>query len=106
MKFNTFRNAVFLALLLSGSLVAQDLPSPYSYDPSWGIDYSDGIFHYYPRDRKASTYKIPASIKVIEERAFQCNKHLTEITIPESITKIGMGAFLWSKKLRTIKGQV
>ena len=71
MKFNTFRNAVFLALLLSGSLVAQDLPSPYSYDPSWGIDYSDGIFRYYPRDMKASTYKIPASIKVIEERAFQ-----------------------------------
>ena len=94
--------------LLSFVCRAQDLPSPYSYDPSWGIDYSDGIFHYYPRDRKASTYKIPASIKVIEERAFQCNKHLTEITIPESVTKIGMGAFLWSKKLRTvtIKGPV
>lgn len=94
--------------LVSGICSAQEVLGPYSYDPSWGIDYSEGVFHYYPRDRKASTYKIPSSIKLIEERAFQCNHYLTEISIPEGVYEIGLGAFLWSKKLRTvtIKGPV
>lgn len=84
--------------------------SPYWYDPSWDLAYSDGLdtLLYYPRDREAAYFTIPASVRVIEERAFQCNQHLKEIVIPEGVGRIGVGAFLSSHMLRTvtIRGQV
>lgn len=84
--------------------------SPYWYDPSWDITYSPGgdTLRYYPREREAAYFTIPASVRMIEERAFQCNKNLKEIIIPEGVEEIGLGAFLWSQKLRivTIRGQI
>ena len=78
--------------------------SPYWYDPSWDIMYSaDGdTLRYYPREREAAYFTIPASVRMIEERAFQCNKNLKEITIPEGVETLGAGAFLWSEKLQTV----
>ena len=84
--------------------------SPYWYDPSWDISYSAArdTLYYYPRDRKAPHFSIPSSVRVIDERAFQCNKYLTEITVPASVNEIGVGAFLWSQALTsvTIQGAV
>lgn len=78
--------------------------SPYWYDPSWDITYSPGgdTLRYYPREREAAYFTIPASVRMIEERAFQCNKNLKEITIPEGVETLGAGAFLWSEKLQTV----
>ena len=77
---------------------------PYWYDPSWELAYSKqaDTLLYYPRDRKNAYFTMPASVRVIEERAFQCNKNLKEITIPEGVEILGTGAFLWSEKLQTV----
>lgn len=110
MRYNTFRKTLFLVMLITGNLAAQDILDPYSYDPSWKITYSEAkdTLYYYPREDKAKQFKIPASVRVIEERAFQCNEHLTQILIPEGVNRIGLGSFMWSKKLTsvTIKGPV
>ncbi len=77
---------------------------PYSYDPAWDIQYTEKLdtLLYYPRDKKNGYFTIPSSVRVIAERAFQCNKHLKEITIPEGVGTVEVGAFLWSEKLQTV----
>ena len=84
--------------------------SPYWYDPSWGITYSSKMdsLLYYPRERKDAYFTIPSSVWLIDDRAFQCNHHLKEIIIPEGVIKVGIGAFLSSKKLRivSIRGRI
>jgi hypothetical protein len=83
---------------------------PYWYDPAWELTYSKeaDTLLYYPRERENAYFTIPSSVRIIAERAFQCNKNLKEIIIPEGVEEIGPGAFLWSEKLRivTIRGQI
>ncbi len=84
--------------------------SPYWYDPAWDIHISaagDTLF-YYPCERKAAYYTIPSSIRVIDERAFQCNQELKEIIVPEGVEEIGVGAFLSCQKLQivAIRGRI
>ena len=83
---------------------------PYFYDPSWTISYSEDArtLLYYPRDSVAKHFIIPESIEAIEERAFQCNKYLTEITIPKNVREIGTSSFYACESLRkaTIQGRI
>ena len=83
---------------------------PYFYDPSWPIRYSeDGhILEYYPRDSSANHFIIPETVRIIEERAFQCNKNLVEIIVPIGVREIGVCSFYGCENLRkvTIEGPV
>lgn len=56
----------------------------------------------YPDGRGVSTYKIPSSVKSIEDAAFEGCSNLTQITIPNGVTKIGHSAFHGCKKLESI----
>ena len=83
---------------------------PYFYDPSWPIKYSAAgdTLYYYPRDSVASHFTIPETVRIIDSRAFQCNKHLVEITLPSGVREIGVCSFFGCEKLRkvTIEGPV
>ena len=83
---------------------------PYFYDPSWPIEYSTAgdTLYYFPRDSVTSHFSIPETVKHIDERAFQCNKHLAEITLPSGVREIGVCSFFGCEKLRkvTIEGPV
>ncbi len=78
--------------------------SPYWYDPSWEVSYSEAkdTLRYYPREQEDELFTIPSTVRVIDERAFQCNEHLTNITIPKGVEEIGVGAFLWSQELFSV----
>lgn len=77
---------------------------PYFYDPSWPIEYSAAgdTLYYYPRDSVASNFTIPETVRVIDSRALQCNKHLVEITLPSGVREIGVGSFFGCEKLNKI----
>ena len=94
----------------SVSLITGIAWGPYYYDPSWTIDYSDGqdTLFYYPRDDESTQFSIPSTVKVIDERAFQCNKHLESIIIPQNVEEIGLASFTYCMKLRsvTIEGPI
>ena len=83
---------------------------PYFYDPSWSLAYSESgkTLLYYPRDSAATHFSIPETVQVIDERAFQCNKHLVEIFIPKNVQEIGVCSFYGCEELRevTIEGPV
>ena len=83
---------------------------PYFYDPSWPLEYSaaSDTLLYYPRDSAATHFTIPGTVQVIEERAFQCNNHLVEITLPPGVRAIGACSFYGCGELRkvTIEGPV
>ncbi len=83
---------------------------PYFYDPSWPIEYSAAgdTLYYYPRDSVASRFTIPETVHIIDSRAFQCNKHLTEITLPVGVREIGVCSFFGCEQVRklTIEGPV
>lgn len=77
---------------------------PYFYDPAWSLSYSadgDTLF-YFPRDSNAAFFNIPPSVQVIEERAFQCNRHLTALTIPSGVHEIGLCSFYACSQLREL----
>ena len=83
---------------------------PYFYDPSWPLAYSESgkTLLYYPRDSAATHFSIPETVQVIDERAFQCNKHLVEIALPKNVKEIGVCSFYGCEELRevTIEGPV
>ena len=54
---------------------------------------------FYPRGRKGKTYTIPEGTRGIAEAAFS-HSGLTEITIPGTVRKIGLNAFVSCKKLK------
>ena len=77
---------------------------PYFYDPAWSLSYSangDTLF-YFPRDSAATFFTIPPSVQVIEERAFQCNRHLTALKIPSGVREIGLCSFYACSQLREV----
>lgn len=77
---------------------------PYFYDPSWPIEYSAAgdTLYYYPRDSVASRFTIPETVHIIDSRAFQCNKHLTEITLPVGVREIGVCSFFGCEQVRKL----
>ena len=83
---------------------------PYFYDPSWPLAYSESgnMLLYFPRDSAATHFAIPETVRVIDERAFQCNKHLVEIVLPKSVHEVGVCSFYGCEELRdvTIEGPV
>ena len=48
----------------------------------------------YPTQHAGSVYEVPDGVTVIWPEAFADCKNLTEVTISESVTEIGMGAFI------------
>ena len=61
----------------------------------------------YPRAKAGNTYAIPNSVDSIGNRAFQLCSTLTQITIPENVTKIGEWAFAGSALTQaTVPGSV
>ena len=61
----------------------------------------------YPRAKTGNTYAIPNSVDSIGNRAFQLCSTLTQITIPENVTKIGEWAFAGSALTQaTVPGSV
>ena len=77
---------------------------PYFYDPSCPIGYSADCdtLYYYPRDSPAMHFTIPETVQFIDDRAFQCNKHLVEITLPLGVRKIGVCSFYGCAELRKV----
>ena len=51
------------------------------------------ILYCYPIGKKISSYSIPAQVDIICRDAFYNGKNLLYITIPDSVTSIGMSAF-------------
>lgn len=82
--------------------------SPYYYDPSWHILYSENgrVLLYFPRDSVATHFVIPSEVQAIGDNAFMCNQHLTELTLHNNIRKIAACSFHACAELRsiTIKG--
>lgn len=55
----------------------------------------------YPENRDGRSYKVPNTVKTIDANAFIACKNLEEITIADSVEKIGNSAF-YDSKLETI----
>lgn len=65
------------------------------------ITLGDGILIKYNGTKTAVT--IPETVKRIGEGAFYNNLKVTSVTIPETVTSIGMRAFYGAKKLASVK---
>jgi hypothetical protein len=82
--------------------------SPYYYDPSWHILYSENgrVLLYFPRDSAATHFVIPSEVQAIGDNAFMCNQHLTELTLHNNIRRIAACSFHACAELRsmTIQG--
>ena len=78
--------------------------SPYYYDPSWEIRFSEkrDTLYYFPCEDTLKSFAIPPTVRVIDERAFQCNQNLEGIVIPRSVNEIGLGAFIACHELRYV----
>ncbi len=50
----------------------------------------------YPEGKTDVNYQIPSTVKTIAPYAFSMNRSLKNITIPDSVTKIGHNAFLYN----------
>lgn len=77
---------------------------PYFYDPSWPIEYSTAgdTLYYFPRDSVTTHFTIPETVRFIDSRAFQCNKHLAKITLPPGVHEIGVCSFYGCAVLREV----
>lgn len=78
----------------------------FSYDGTRLIKYAGGS--------EATAYTVPDGTVIIEDNAFESAKHLTEVTLPDSVEEIGGQAFLncegltalhFGKGLKIISGQ-
>ena len=66
----------------------------FSYDGSRLIQY--------PVAQTVASYRVPDGVVTIEEEAFQEAKHLAEVTFPDSLEEIKLGAFWDCENLRGI----
>jgi len=57
---------------------------------------------YYPSDKKDVEYRIPEGVKKISQYAFYCQQNVQKISMPDTVTVIGTGAFFKCKKLYQI----
>ncbi|MCR5025532.1 MAG: leucine-rich repeat domain-containing protein [Lachnospiraceae bacterium] len=57
---------------------------------------------WYPSDRDAETYTVPDGVKWIRHRGFWYASNLTSVTLPNTLERIGLDAFMWCLDLRNI----
>lgn len=57
---------------------------------------------YYPDSKPASSYVIPDNTRIIGRRAFAGQKHLTKVSMPDSVTRVYQGAFMNCNNLEEI----
>ena len=56
----------------------------------------------YPTNKPDKSYQIPDGVESIQIYAFKNNRNLEEITMPDSVKKVGQAAFYGCKKLKYI----
>ncbi len=56
----------------------------------------------YPQEKKNKTVKILNSVQVIQKDAFQYNRYIKQVIMPQSLKKIGSDAFGFCTKLKTV----
>lgn len=66
----------------------------FSYDGTRLIKYAGGS--------EATAYTVPDGTVIIEGNAFESAKHLTEVTLPDSVEEIQHQAFLYCEGLKTL----
>jgi hypothetical protein len=79
-----------------GETCPVDPSSPYWYDPNQDeVTFSDDghTLLRFPRIKKGGDYVVPATVRYIEERAFQGCRNLKSLTIPQTVLHIEMAPF-------------
>ena len=56
----------------------------------------------YPAGKKETTYTIPNTVEKIGSGAFRCSHNLLSLTLPESLTEMDFDAFKWCSGLKEI----
>lgn len=57
---------------------------------------------FYPSSKKATSFTVPNTVKIVENNAFGNNKYLKSVTLPNSVTDLGCDVFSNSESLEKV----
>jgi len=103
-KTVTYIDEFFLSYSVNIKAINVDPENP-NYASTDGVlmDKDKSLLIRYPRIKPGSTYEIPSTITTLGQLCFVWCDLLTEINVPENVTKIEMGAFGGCVNLTTVR---